>query len=85
MLSLLLALAAIGVPLVGVAVLLLADSGSIVAGAGGFGLTLAVIGIVLAAGGYVAGRRESSTAMPIIGGLASVFVAVGFLVAQLFF
>lgn len=83
-LSLLLAISAVVVPLVGVATLLFMDSGSAVSGTSGVGLTMAVVALLLAIGGYMAGRRHGATAIPIIGGMVSLFAAIGFVVAPVF-
>lgn len=82
MLSLLAALTAVVVPLIAVAVFLLGDSAGAVAQSSDIGLTIAAVGVVLAFGGYVAGRRDGSTAWPIIGGLMSICVTIGFVVAR---
>jgi drug/metabolite transporter (DMT)-like permease len=82
--SLLLAIAAAGVPAIGALLLLQADSSTIVDRAPLLGLAAAGVGVVLAVVGYVVGRRSGTTALPIIGGLSSVFVGVGFALAPLF-
>lgn len=83
-LSLLCAVAAVAVPGVGAFLLLRADSAAIIDRAAVLGLVVAAVGIVLGVIGYVTGRRAEATALPIIGGLSSLFVAVGFGVAPLF-
>lgn len=82
--SLLLAIAAVAVPALGAVLLLQADSSALVDRASVVGLAVAGVGIVLAVGGYLAGRRPGTTALPIIGGLSSTVVAIGFAVAPLF-
>ncbi len=83
-LSLLCAVAAVAVPGVGAFLLLRADSAGIIDRAAVLGLAVATIGVVLGVIGYVTGRRTGATALPIIGGLGSIFVAIGFGVARLF-
>lgn len=82
--SLLLAIAAVAVPALGAVMLLQADSSALVDRASVIGLVVAGVGVVVAVGGYVVGRRTGATALPIIGGLSSVVVAIGFAVAPLF-
>ena len=82
--SILLAIVAVGVPALGALLLLRADSTALIERAGGVGLAVAAAGVVLGVIGYVTGRRVGATALPIIGGLSSVLVAVGFAVAPLF-
>jgi hypothetical protein len=48
------------------------------------GLGTAAVGVVLAVVGYLTGRRVGATAMPVIGGLSALMVAVGFAIAPLF-
>lgn len=82
--SLLLAIAAVGVPALGAVLLLRADSSALMEHAAVAGLSVAALGVVLAVVGFVVGRRVGATALPIIGGLSATFVAVGFAVAPLF-
>ena len=83
-LSLLCALGAVAVPAVGAVALLRADSSAIIERAALLGLAVAAVGVVLGVVGYLTGRRVRSTAMPIIGGLSSILVALGFAIAPLF-
>lgn len=83
-LSLLCAVAAVAVPGVGAFLLLRADSATIIDRAAVLGLVVAALGVVLGVTGYVTGRRVGATALPIIGGLSSLLVAVGFAIAPLF-
>lgn len=81
-LSLLAAITAVVVPLIAAGLFLLGDSAGAVGPSSVIGLAIAAVGIVLAVGGYLTGRRDGSTAWPIIGGLVSICVTVGFVVAR---
>ena len=83
--SVVLAIVAAGVPALGALLLLRADSAALIERASLVGLAVAAVGVVLGVVGYVTGRRVGATALPIIGGLSSLLVAVGFAVAPLFF
>lgn len=74
------AVAAIAVPVVGAATLLLADRTTVAENAIVMGLTVAGAGVVIAVLGYIVGRRSGAVAMPIIGGLTSLCVAIGILI-----
>lgn len=80
--SLLFAIAAVGVPALGAVLLLRADSSGLIDRAAIVGLVVAVVGVVFGVAGYFTGRRTGATALPVIGGLSSLFVALGFGVAQ---
>lgn len=82
--ALLCALAAVAVPAVGAFLLLTADSSTIIERASALGLVTAAVGVALGLVGYLTGRRVGATALPIIGGLSSILVALGFAVAPLF-
>lgn len=83
-LSLVLAIAAVGIPAAGAVLLLRADSSAVIDRAAVLGLAVAAVGVVLAIVGYLTGRRVGATAMPVIGGLSAVIVALGFAIAPLF-
>lgn len=82
--SLVLAIAAVGVPALGAVLLLQTDSATLISRAPLVGLAVAGAGIVIGVVGYLVGRRGRTTALPIIGGLSSLMVAIGFAVAPLF-
>ncbi len=83
-LALVSAIVAVSVPAVGAVLLLRADSPAIIDRAALLGLGTAAVGVVLAVVGYLTGRRVGATAMPVIGGLSALMVAVGFAIAPLF-
>ncbi|MBN9212169.1 MAG: hypothetical protein BGO45_03730 [Microbacterium sp. 71-36] len=82
--SLLLAIAAVTVPALGALLLLRNDSSGLIERAAVVGLAVAGAGVLVGVVGYVTGRRVGATALPIIGGVGSLLVAVGFAVAPLF-
>ncbi|MFF8187441.1 hypothetical protein ACF044_09280 [Microbacterium sp. NPDC016588] len=82
--SLLLAIVAVGVPALGALLLLRNDSSGLIERAAVIGLAVAAAGVLVAVVGYVTGRRVGATALPIMGGLSSILVAAGFAVAPLF-
>ncbi len=82
--SLLLAIAAVGVPALGAVLLLRADAQGLIERSAVIGLAVAAAGIVAGVAGFLVGRRVGTTALPVIGGLSSAFVALGFAVAPLF-
>ncbi|WP_022878281.1 hypothetical protein [Microbacterium sp. B19] len=83
-LSLLCAVAAVAVPGVGAILLLRAGSPAVIDRAAVLGLVVAAVGLVFGVIGYLVGRRVGATAVPIIGGLSSLLVGVGFAIAPLF-
>lgn len=83
-LSLVLAIVAVGIPAAGAVLLLREDSSAVIDRAALLGLAVAGVGVVLAVVGYLTGRRVGATAMPVIGGLSALMVALGFAIAPLF-
>lgn len=83
-LSLVLAIVAVGIPAAGAVLLLREDSSAVIDRAALLGLAVAAVGVVLAVVGYLTGRRVGATAMPVIGGLSALMVALGFAIAPLF-
>lgn len=82
-LSLVLVVGALAIPALAAVAFLVAHSSALLSNAAVGGIAVAVAGLVVAVVGYLVGRRVESTALPIVGGLTSLLVAIGFGIALL--